>query len=92
MNTYLISYDLGLPETYNDYKTLTQYIKSYSTWAKPLQSVWFIKTDKTISQVRDEIKTKVDSNDKVLVIDVTSKGWGTYNVSKEVTDWMKNNL
>ena len=92
MNTYLISYDLGLPETYDDYKILMQYIKSYSRWAKPLQSVWLIKTDKTVSQVRDEIRDRVDSNDKVLVIDVTNANWGTYHVSKEVTDWMKNNL
>ena len=92
MNTYLISYDLGLPETYSDYKILTQYIKSYSTWAKPLQSVWLIKTEKTLAQVRDEIRTKVDSNDKILVVDVTKNGWATFNISKEVTDWMKNNL
>ncbi len=92
MNTYLISYDLTLPETYSDYKTLIDYIKSYSKWAKPLKSVWLIKTDKTIAQVRDEIRSKVDSNDKILVINITHKGWGTFNVSKSVTDWMKNNL
>ena len=92
MNTFLISYDLGLPETYDDYKILIQYIKSYPTWAKSLQSVWLIKTNKTISQVRDEIKDRIDANDKVLVIDVTKTGWATFNVSKEVTNWMKNNL
>lgn len=92
MNTFLISYDLGLPETYDDYKLLIQYIKSYPSWAKPLQSVWLVKTTKTVAQVRDEIKTKVDSNDKVLVIDVTKTGWGSFNLSKDVTDWMKNNL
>ena len=92
MNTYLVSYDLGLPETYNDYKILIEYIKSYSRWAKPLQSVWFIKTEKNVAQVRDEIKALVDSNDKILVINVTQKGWGTFHVSKDVTDWMKNNL
>lgn len=92
MNTLLISYDLVLPETYEDYKLLIQYIKSYSSWAKPLQSVWLVKTTKTPGQVRDEIKAKIDSNDKVLVMDVTKTGWATFNVSKEVTDWMKENL
>ncbi len=92
MKTYLISYDLGLPETRLDYDILKRYVKSYSYWAKPLQSVWFIKTMKSVSQVRDEIKLKIDSNDKVLVIDVSSKGWATSGVSKSVTDWMKNNL
>lgn len=92
MNIFLISYDLGLPETYDDYKILIQYIKSYLTWAKPLQSVWLIKTNKAVSQVRDEIRDRIDANDKVLVIDITKTGWATFNVSKEVTDWMKNNL
>ncbi|HBH46872.1 MAG: hypothetical protein A2445_05655 [Candidatus Jacksonbacteria bacterium RIFOXYC2_FULL_44_29] len=92
MSTLLISYDLGLPETYEDYKLLIQYIKSYSSWAKPLQSVWLIKTTKTSAQVRDEIKAKIDSNDKILVVDVTKTGWATFNVSKEVTGWMKENL
>jgi len=92
MNTLIISYDLGLPETYEDYKFLIKYIKSYPNWAKPLQSVWLIRTTKTSGQVRDEIKAKIDSNDKVLVMDVTKTGWATFNVSKEVTDWMKKNL
>lgn len=92
MNTLLVSYDLGMPETYDDYKVLIQYIKSYPMWAKPLQSVWMIKTTKTSAQVRDEIQTKIDSNDKVLVMDVTKTGWATFNISKEVADWMKNNI
>lgn len=92
MNTFLISYDLRFPEAYSDYKILIEYIKTYSYWAKPLQSVWFIKTTKNVAQVRDEIKLKVDHNDKVLVIDVTGKTWASYNLSKEVADWMKNNI
>lgn len=92
MNTFLISYDLGSSETYDDYKMLIQYIKSYSTWAKPLQSVWLVKTTKTASQVRDEIKTKIDSNDKVLVVDITKTGWASFNISKDVAEWMKNNI
>lgn len=92
MNTFLISYDLGLPEIYSDYKILKKYIKSYIYWAKPLQSVWFIRTTKSVVEVRDEIKLRIDNNDKVLVIDVTGKSWASNNLSKEVTNWMKNNI
>jgi len=92
MNTFLISYDLGVPETISDYRILTEYIKSYRSWAKPLQSVWLIKTSKSVAQVRDEIKLRIDSNDKVLVLNVTGTSWATYNVSQKVTDWMKDNL
>jgi hypothetical protein len=92
MKTYLISYDLGVPETSDDYKKLIDYIKSYGTWAKPLYSVWFIKTDKSVSLVRDEIKNETDSNDKTLVIDVSEANWATSGVKKEVTGWMKEHL
>lgn len=89
MNTLLISYDLGLPETISDYHILIEYIKSYSYWAKPLQSVWLIRTNKSTAQVRDEIKLRIDNNDKVLVIDITNKPWASFNISKEVTGWMQ---
>jgi hypothetical protein len=92
MKTHLISYDLGVPETSEDYKKLIKYIKSYGTWAKPLYSVWFVKSDKTCSQIRDEIKEATDANDKILVIEVTEADWATSRVDKEVTDWMQKNL
>jgi hypothetical protein len=41
---------------------------------------------------RDEINKETDSNDRALVIEVTSADWATTNVDKEVTDWMKKNL
>ena len=92
MNTYLISYDLRIPETSKDYQKLIKFIKSYSSWAKPLKSVWLIKTSKTVSDVRDELNKETDANDGILVIDVTGANWGTVGISKEVTDWMKENL
>lgn len=92
MKTLLISYDLGVPETSDDYKTLIAYIKSFGTWAKPLYSVWLIKTDKTCAQVRDELNAKIDTNDKTLVMDVTGVDWASMRVDREVTEWMKKNL
>lgn len=91
MKTYLISYDLINKGIY-DYEVLIDYIKTYSTWAKPLESTWLVKTTKTVSVVRDEIKNHVSNGDKILVVDVTGANWGTSFVSKNVTDWMKENL
>lgn len=92
MKTYLISYDLGVPETSDDYKKLIAHIKSYSNWAKPLYSVWFVKTEKTCAQVRDETMKYLDTNDKLLVMDVTGDDWGTKSIDKVVTEWMTANL
>ncbi len=92
MKTFLISYDLGLPETQSDYVVLSNYLKSlYTFWARPVKSVWIIKSDKNAAQIRDEIKLGLDQNDKLIVVEL-SGDWGTSNVSKEVTDWMKNNI
>lgn len=87
MNTYLISYDLTWPEDREDYKILIDFIKRYNRWAKPLQSVWLIKTDKTVTQVRDELRSRVENSDKLLIIKVTDS-WASFNISKDVTDWM----
>lgn len=91
MNTLLISYDLGVPETSDDYKTVIDYIKSHN-WAKPLQSLWLIKTNKESATVRDELESITDTNDRILVVDITGDGWATARVPAEVTEWMKNNV
>lgn len=92
MKTFILSYDLGVPETHSDYIRLFNHIKSfYSSWSRPVKSVWIIKSDNNAGQIRDQIKTILDLNDKLIVIEV-SKNWGTYNISKEVTDWMKTNI
>ncbi|HPW34554.1 MAG TPA: CRISPR-associated protein Cas2 [Candidatus Paceibacterota bacterium] len=92
MKTFLISYDLGVPETHSDYVLLSNHIKSfYSSWARPVKSVWILKSEKDTVQIRDEIKSVLDSNDKLIVVEM-SGDWGTYNISKEITDWMKNNI
>lgn len=92
MKTFLISYDLGLPETHTDYIALSQYLKKlYPTWARPVKSVWIIKTQKTAGEIRDDIKVKLDSNDKFVVVELAGN-WATYNISKDVTDWMHRNM
>jgi len=92
MKTYLVSYDLRVPETSEDYTKLIDHIKTYTYWATPLKSVWFIKTSKAVSQVRDDIKSETDANDGLLVIDVTNSNWGTVGIGSKVTDWMKQNI
>lgn len=92
MKTFFISYDLGVPESYSDYVKLSDYLKSiFGAWARPVKSDWMVKSDLTAANIRDLIMSKLDSNDKLIIIEV-SKDWATYNISSEVTEWMKNNL
>lgn len=92
MSVLLISYDLGSPETSDDYQDLIKQIKSYDDYAKPEYSLWFIKTDKLTSTVCDELKPYLDKNDKLLVMRVTGDGWASFNLSDSVVKWMKDNI
>jgi hypothetical protein len=80
------------PETREDYKRLIDHIKSYGTWAKPLYSVWLVKSSKTASQIRDDLTRYVDSNDKLLVMNVTGTSWASLRLPDAVATWMKANL
>ncbi len=83
---------LRIPETSEDYKKVIEYIRAYNYFAKPLKSVWLIKTNKSVSDIRDDLKVLSDNNDGILVIDITNKYWATAGIDKEVTEWMKSNI
>src|SRR3989338_2847285 len=90
MKSYLIIYQISLPET--SYTNLIAYLKTAPQWARPCPNTWIIKTTSDVATIRDGVRDRITKIDKVLVIDVSSANWGTFNVTKEVTDWMKNNL
>ncbi|MFT4048823.1 MAG: hypothetical protein QM648_03195 [Solirubrobacterales bacterium] len=81
-----ISYDLRAPG--RNYQALYDHLKSsYSSWCHPLDSYWFVATNKSAGDVRDECRSYIDSNDKLVSFNVTGDNWGTWNISKDVTDW-----
>ncbi len=91
MKIYLITYDLIKPETSADYVKLFANIKSHISWAKPMKSVWFIKTNRTRAEVMKLLRSATDSNDKILVIEVTGD-WIAVNLPPAVVNWMKGNI
>jgi len=90
MHTYLVSYDLIQPG--RDYTTLYANLKSYGTWAKPLESVWLIKSSLGVEQLRNSIQAYMDANDKIFVVEVTGKAAAWRNLSVEISTWIKNSL
>ena len=90
MYTYLISYDLRQPG--KDYTQLHTHLKSYSDWAKPLQSVWLIKSSSTCEQLRNTVQAHMDENDMILVIDVTGKPAAWDKLATDVSAWIKSKL
>lgn len=87
MARYIVTYDLV---NRRDYSPLIEKIKSYKMWAHPLESVWIIITDDTSSQIRDYLSDAIDSDDKLLIMK-TSQGASWVSLSKNVSNWIKNN-
>ena len=91
LKTYLISYDLIYPETSPQYTELIKTIKTATYWAKPLKSVWLVKTNLSSMQIFQQLRRALDNNDKVIVIDV-GNDWTSFNLSNDVVEWMKGGL
>ncbi|MFP3356869.1 CRISPR-associated protein Cas2 [Planococcus sp. SIMBA_143] len=89
MKSYIISYDLVGPA--RDYESLIDKIKSYGTWATPLESVWLIRSKKTAGEIRNDLKATLDSDDKLIVIEHKG-GWASKGISKTVSKWMHDNF
>lgn len=90
MKSYLIIFKLGLPEA--TYTNLIAYLKTAKYWARPFDSIWIIKATIDAAKLRDGIREKINPDDKVLVTTIPNNDWATFNISKEVTDWMRNSL
>jgi hypothetical protein len=90
MAVHWVNYDLN--DSGKDYAKLITYLKSHSSWAKPLKSSFFVRTSLSASELRDEINNYIDANDDVVVIPVDGRGWATHGLSSKVTDWMRTNL
>lgn len=90
MDSYLISFSLN---NRSDYNQVSDCIRNYPKWARVMENVWFIQSDAKLTDVRDNISSIIkESGGSVLVVKVNDAPWGTYAISKEVTDWMKENV
>lgn len=74
---YMITYDLN--KQGKDYDNLIQAIKDASTgaWCSYWKSSYLIKSNiSSAEKVFDRLKPYIDSNDRILVIEVTDNYWG----------------
>jgi hypothetical protein len=87
MTVYAVTYDLQAPG--QDYSDLHKKLRTYA-YSKNFDSFWLIDTSKTAAEIRDELKVLVDSNDKLLVIEVKNH-WASFNIPQGMVDWLKSN-
>lgn len=88
MSSKIIEYDLTTPG--RDYESLYKAIKSYPCWARITESTWFVKTDDTCVQIRDALKEKMDSNDRIFVGKLSGEAAWSNLICK--SQYLKENL
>lgn len=82
----MISYDLNRPEA--DYPGLIRAIKKQGAWWHHLDSFWLVNSDLSPSDMRDVLKPFLDSNDELLVIDVTGRARAWRGFSDSGSKWL----
>lgn len=66
MRTYLISYDLANP--YSNRHVIAQAIMEAGlSWARPLESTWYVKSDAALADIETKLKDLLGSEDGLLV-------------------------
>lgn len=89
MKSYLVSFKL------NDqiqYEGISALLRSYPKWARIVENVWIVCSEEKLVDIREKASNAIKGNGIVMVMDISGDAWGTYAVSKEVTDWMKTNI
>lgn len=86
MDIFIITYDLIAPD--KDYQSLYDAIESYKEYTHPLESIWFVRTSSSSRDIRDYLKSYLDSNDKLFVAKIDE--WASRNLPDESTKWLKN--
>ena len=80
MSLILVAYD---KHPGRDYAELLAALRAYRTYWNHLDSFWLINTDEAAEQIRDALWILMDSNDELLVMDisVTAAAWEGINDS-----------
>lgn len=84
---YLISYDLKKPG--QNYSELYDEIKALGDWRHPMESTWVVFAgDTNTVEIRERLKQKMDQNDSVFVVDITSADYAGW-LPSTFWDWFK---
>lgn len=85
MVVYAINYDLR--SRGQDYDELIDAIEGLGDSCHILESMWFVVADGPSSEIRDELKEHIDSNDELLVTKFKG-GWAT-TFTDDRTEWLR---
>lgn len=89
MNTKCVYYDLNLPD--NQFARFINYLKAFNGFAKAAASMWFINSNKTCAEIRDEmIHLNLPSGQRIMVFNVGDT-WSSIGLRPETSSWLHEN-
>ena len=86
-NNLFVSYDLIKPGQH--YSAVIEAIKKQGRWAKVHYSLFYLSTSKSAEEVAKAVWTVMDANDSLIVVDATNNMAYWFNLSDEVSDFIK---
>ena len=89
MKSFLISFKL---KEHSSYDKVSAILRSFPKWACIMENVWIVCSDEKLVDIREKVCSAMNGQGVVAVLNVSGNPWGTYAVTKEVTDWMKENV
>ena len=88
MAYFIISYDL---HKVKHYQPVGDKMEEWGA-TRALESLWLAHLDGTAAQVRDVLKTLVDVDDSIVVVELQQgSGWGVTKAPQAAT-WLKENI
>ncbi len=86
MAWYVITYDL---RKQRNYKTLYECLGEWNA-VSLLESVWLAELKGPASAVRDILRTHIDGDDGIAVIQLQANfDWSTFGVNATASNWLK---
>jgi len=89
MASYIVAYDLH--QQGQNYDCIHKKLQAYGTYWHMQDSVWVLVTDQSTTQIRDNLLSCLDSNDKLFVGRLSGDAaWFGY--PDNVTQWLQTSL
>ena len=85
---YLVTYDLN--KSGQNYQLLFEAIKNQGNALHALQNLWFIETDKSASQIYQNLKAVIDKNDYILISQINLNHMGF--LPNNVVNWLSGKI
>ena len=87
----LIAYDVH-PARGEAYDGLVEAIQSLGTWWHHLETVWIVQCTDTPGEIRDKLKSRIGSEDQLLVIDISGDTAGWIGINDAGSKWLTGNI